>query len=119
MSSGMITFETFSRIYLGTEFVCCYEAYFEMIHSMWGYCPFLNLGMNQGCCYTVISTTEDFPNMFDDAMAFFFFSLRIIHIWNMVEDSIWFHHSLSCNFTSRLAPLVSAFWLGRAGYASV
>ena len=27
-----------------------------------------------GCCYTVISTTEDFPNMFDDAMAFFFFT---------------------------------------------
>lgn len=63
MSSGMITFETFSRIYIGAEVVCCYEAYLEMIHSMCGYCLFLNLGMNQGCCHTVISTTEDVPHV--------------------------------------------------------
>ena len=43
----MITFEIFSRIYLGVEVVCSYKAYFEMIDSICGYCHFLKLVMNQ------------------------------------------------------------------------
>lgn len=89
-----------------------------MLHSLCGCCLFLNLGMSQGCCHTVISTTEDFPNMFDGSIAFFF-SLRIIHAWNMVEDSSWFRRNLSFNFTSMLGSLISAFSLERAGYASL
>ena len=50
------------------------RGFLEMLHSLCGCCLFLNLGMSQGCCHTVISTTEDFPNMFDGSIAFFFFS---------------------------------------------
>ena len=72
MSSGLIPFEALSRTYAGAEVACYHEAYLEMIRSTCGHCLFLSLGMNQGCCHTVINTTEDFPHMFDGSMAFFF-----------------------------------------------
>ena len=72
MSSGLIPFEELSRTYAGAEVACYHEAYLEMIRSTCGHCLFLSLGMNQGCCHTVINTTEDFPHMFDGSMAFFF-----------------------------------------------